>query len=166
MSTTITLVSKGSVSFPISRNAAMLSLMLRGLLEEFQDEASMEIPIDSIEAPVLGLLIQFMERCVATAAEPIPAIERPLRCTFEEAVPKWVSEFVNALSLADTMALLAAANFLSLESFLEVGCAKIAIVLRECGSPEKIRETFDIPNDFTIEEEKKLREEYAWAFQA
>jgi len=45
-----------------------------------------------------------------------------------------------------------AANYLDIKSLLDLGCAKIATLIKG-KSPEEIRKTFNIINDFTPEEE-------------
>lgn len=60
------------------------------------------------------------------------------------------------------MALADAANFLSLEPLLDLCCAKIVASIMG-KSVEKIRETLHIENDFTPEQEARLRRELAWA---
>ena len=48
-----------------------------------------------------------------------------------------------------------------IKPLLDLCCAKIASMIKG-KSPEEIRETFGIENDFTPEEEARLREEHKW----
>lgn len=54
-----------------------------------------------------------------------------------------------------------AANYLNIKSLLDLTCAKVASMIKG-KSPEQIREMFGIENDFTPEEEEKIREENKW----
>ncbi len=55
-----------------------------------------------------------------------------------------------------------AANYLDIKSLLDLSCAKIATLIKG-KTPEEIRKTFNIVNDFTPEEEAQIREENKWA---
>lgn len=54
------------------------------------------------------------------------------------------------------------ANYLDIRSLLEVGCKTVANMIKG-KSPEDIRKTFNITNDFTPEEEAQIRRENEWA---
>ena len=57
--------------------------------------------------------------------------------------------------------LIVAANYMDIKSLLDLGCAKVATLIKG-KSPEDIRRTFNIVNDFTPEEEARIREENRW----
>jgi S-phase kinase-associated protein 1 len=57
--------------------------------------------------------------------------------------------------------LIMAANYLNIKDLLDLTCAKVASMIKG-KSPEQIREMFGIENDFTPEEEEKIREENKW----
>ncbi|MEO1777030.1 MAG: SKP1 family protein [Pseudomonadota bacterium] len=54
--------------------------------------------------------------------------------------------------------LTAAANYMDLEGLLHLCCAKLATLIRG-KTVEQVRQLFGIVNDFTPEEEQKIREE-------
>lgn len=54
------------------------------------------------------------------------------------------------------------ANYLDIRPLLEVGCKTVANMIKG-KSPEEIRKTFNITNDFTPEEEAQIRRENEWA---
>lgn len=54
------------------------------------------------------------------------------------------------------------ANYLDIKPLLEVGCKTVANMIKS-KSPEEIRRTFNIVNDFTPEEEAQIRRENEWA---
>ena len=41
---------------------------------------------------------------------------------------------------------------------------QVAEYIKQCKTPEEIRLRFNIPNDFTPEEEEEVRKENAWYF--
>ena len=55
-----------------------------------------------------------------------------------------------------------AANYLDIKPLLDVGCKTVANMIKG-KSPEEIRKTFNITNDFTPEEEEHIRRENEWA---
>ncbi|KAA8572523.1 hypothetical protein EYC84_003133 [Monilinia fructicola] len=55
-----------------------------------------------------------------------------------------------------------AANYLDIKALLDVGCKTVANMIKG-KSPEEIRKTFNITNDFTPEEEEQIRRENEWA---
>jgi len=50
---------------------------------------------------------------------------------------------------------------MDIKSLLDLTCAKVASMIKG-KTPEDIRKTFNIVNDFTPEEEAKVREENKW----
>lgn len=57
-----------------------------------------------------------------------------------------------------------AANYLNIKSLLDLTCQTVADMIKG-KTPEEIRKTFNIKNDFTPEEEEEVRRENAWAFE-
>lgn len=55
-----------------------------------------------------------------------------------------------------------ASNYLDIKPLLDVGCKTVANMIKG-KSPEEIRKTFNITNDFTPEEEDQIRRENEWA---
>lgn len=55
-----------------------------------------------------------------------------------------------------------AANYLDIKPLLDIGCKTVANMIKG-KSPEEIRKTFNIQNDFTPEEEDQIRRENEWA---
>ena len=62
--------------------------------------------------------------------------------------------------------LILAANFLDIKDLLDLTCKTVAEYIKQCKTPEEIRLRFNIPNDFTPEEEEEVRKENAWCEEA
>ena len=59
--------------------------------------------------------------------------------------------------------LILAANFLDIKPLLDVTCEAVAMMIKG-KTPEEIRATFHLKNDFTPEEEEAILLENRWAF--
>lgn len=60
--------------------------------------------------------------------------------------------------------LLQASNYLNIKDLLDLTCQTVADMIKN-KTPEEIRRTFNIKNDFTPEEEEEVRRENQWAFE-
>ncbi|KAG6504089.1 hypothetical protein ZIOFF_036417 [Zingiber officinale] len=60
--------------------------------------------------------------------------------------------------------LVKAANYMDIKGLLDLLCQSVADMITG-KSPEEIRKTFNIKNNFTPEEEEKVRRESQWAFE-
>lgn len=60
--------------------------------------------------------------------------------------------------------ILQAANYLNIKNLLDLTCQTVADMIKG-KTPEEIRATFNIKNDFTPEEEEEVRRENQWAFE-
>lgn len=78
-------------------------------------------------------------------------------------ISKWDEEF---LQLDQTLLyeLILAASYLDIKGLLDVTCKKVANMIKG-KTPEQIRETFDIENDFDSDEEEQVRKENEWCEQ-
>jgi S-phase kinase-associated protein 1 len=59
---------------------------------------------------------------------------------------------------------LQAANYLDIKALLDLTCQTVADMMKG-KTPDQIRATFNIKNDYTPEEEEEVRRENQWAFE-
>lgn len=81
-----------------------------------------------------------------------------------EVVSDWDANFVD-VEQELLFELILAANYMDIKSLLDLACAKVASMIKG-KTPQEIRETFNIVNDFTPEEESQIREENKWCEEA
>jgi S-phase kinase-associated protein 1 len=134
-----------------------------------------EIPLPNVKMPILKKIVEYCEK---HRADNPPEIEKPLKSNnLNDVVAAWDAEFINIPNLEDIFEIILAANYLDVRSLLDLGCAKVATLLKGsklmtslhakwCSigkTAEEIRKTFNIQNDFTPEEEQQIKEENKWA---
>eukprot|EP00292_Cryptomonas_paramecium_P034407 CAMPEP_0113704894 /NCGR_PEP_ID=MMETSP0038_2-20120614/26800_1 /TAXON_ID=2898 /ORGANISM="Cryptomonas paramecium" /LENGTH=136 /DNA_ID=CAMNT_0000629781 /DNA_START=131 /DNA_END=538 /DNA_ORIENTATION=- /assembly_acc=CAM_ASM_000170 len=81
--------------------------------------------------------------------------------TPQEDKDAWDKKYVEVED-EDLFNLILAANFLDVKDLLDLTCKTVAEYIKQCKTPEEIRQRFNIPNDFTPEEEEEVRKENAW----
>jgi S-phase kinase-associated protein 1 len=127
-----------------------------------EEDNEQEIPLPNVKSEVLGKVIEF---CKHHVDAPMPEIEKPLKSSkMEDVVPDWDAKFVD-IEQELLFELILAANYMDIKSLLDLTCAKVASMIKG-KTPEEIRKTFNIVNDFTPEEEAKVREENKWCEEA
>lgn len=90
---------------------------------------------------------------------------QPLKsANMAEVVQDWYSNFI-AVDQEILFELILAANYMDIKPLLDLTCATVASMIKG-KSPEDIRKTFNIVNDFTPEEEAQVREENKWCEEA
>ncbi|KMZ70333.1 SKP1-like protein 11 [Zostera marina] len=80
-----------------------------------------------------------------------------------ENLKNWDSDFVK-VDQSTLFDLILAANYLNIKGLLDLTCQTVADMIKG-KTPEEIRKTFNIKNDFTPEEEEEVRRENQWAFE-
>ncbi|KAL3776866.1 hypothetical protein ACHAWO_000594 [Cyclotella atomus] len=152
-------ISKEGDTFPVEVDVARMSELVKGMLEEDEDEDdTTEIPLPNVKAQVLKKVIEF---CKHHKSEPMTDIEKPLKsANMAEVVQKWYADFVNVEQVL-LFELILAANYMDIKPLLDLTCATVASMIKG-KTPEEIRKTFNIANDFSPEEEAQVREENKW----
>jgi S-phase kinase-associated protein 1 len=160
---TVHLVSQEGESFEVSLENAKMSELVKTMIDEEQDEdEAQEIPLPNVKSAVLAKVIEYIQR---HRTEPMNDIEKPLKSAqMNEVVQEWYANFVN-VEQEVLFELILAANFMDIKPLLDLTCATVASMIKG-KSPEEIRKTFNIVNDFTAEEEAQVREENKWCEDA
>ena len=94
----------------------------------------------------LKKIIEYCEYHKKDEPEEIP---KPLKsCNLSEVVCEFDAKYIDIEDLEQIFEIIMAANYLDVKSLLDLSCAKIATLIKG-KSPEEIRKTFNIVNDFT-----------------
>jgi S-phase kinase-associated protein 1 len=158
-SKTITLVSSDGEKHNISEKAAKRSHLIRGIIEDYPDDP--EVPLHNVKGNILQLIIKYLEYYKDSDPK---EIERPLPTNnFNECIDSWDFQFID-LELDVIFEIVLAANYMDIKPLMELASAKVANIIKG-KTPEEIRKTFNIQNDFTPEEEAQIREENQWCME-
>jgi S-phase kinase-associated protein 1 len=154
------------VEYLVTREAAVMSGLIKDMLEDQEQDTKTVIPIPNVNGRTLKYVIQYMEHHHNNKAEPI---EKPLKGKIEDFISEWDKKFLYTDLVKDNdekqhellIDCIMAANFLNIKDMLDLTCACVASMIKG-KTPEQIRTLFNIENDFTPEEEERIREENRW----
>jgi len=157
-------MSKEGDPFPVDLEVAKMSELVKSMIDDNtdDDEEVTEIPLPNVKAQILKKVIEY---CQHYKEEPMNEIEKPLKSSeMSEVVQKWYADFIN-VEQPILFELILAANFMDIKPLLDLTCATVASMIKG-KTPEEIRRTFNITNDFSPEEEAQVREENKWCEEA
>ncbi|KAF3963018.1 hypothetical protein ACB098_02G206200 [Castanea mollissima] len=149
----ITLKSSDGEAFEVEEAVALESQTIKHMIED--DCADNGIPLPNVTSKILAKVIEYCKKHVESTSSD----ER----TSDEDLKAWDTEFVR-VDQATLFDLILAANYLNIKSLLDLTCQTVADMIKG-KTPEEIRKTFNIKNDFTPEEEEEVRRENQWAFE-
>lgn len=151
------LVSQEEEKVMVKKKVAMMSELVKTMAEGDKEEK--EIPLPNVKGTVLKKVVEYMTyHCDNPAKE----IDKPLKSSnMAEAVSQWDADYVD-VDQELLFELILAANYMDIKPLLDLTCAKVASMIKG-KTPEQIRKTFNIQNDFTPEEEEAVRAENKWA---
>lgn len=131
------------------------------MIEEGSEDA--EYPLPNVKSAILVKVIEYCRYHKDVAPE---QITKPLRSAnlAESNVSEWDIEYVN-IDKEILFEIILAANYMDIRPLLDLCCAKVASMIRG-KTVEQIRAEFNIVNDFTPEEEARIREENKWCEDA
>ncbi|GMY12278.1 SKP1-like protein 1B [Fagus crenata] len=149
----ITLKSSDGEAFEVEEAVALESQTIKHMIED--ECADNGIPLPNVTSKILAKVIEYCKKHVEAT--------NPDERTSDEDLKAWDAEFVK-VDQATLFDLILAANYLNIKSLLDLTCQTVADMIKG-KTPEEIRKTFNIKNDFTAEEEDEVRRENQWAFE-
>ncbi|KAL2164354.1 hypothetical protein VTH06DRAFT_3570 [Thermothelomyces fergusii] len=157
----VTLASNDGSHIEVDRVVAERSMLIKNLIEDLGDEAiaNSPIPIPNVNDAVLRKVVEWCEHHRNDAIQS-PDDENDNRKKTTD-IDEWDQKFMQ-VDQEMLFEIILAANYLDIKALLDVGCKTVANMIKG-KSPEEIRKTFNITNDFTPEEEEQIRRENEWA---
>merc|ERR1712070_133223 len=155
----VKLVSSDNVEIVTERKIAERSMLIKNMIEDLGASGEEPIPIMNVSENVLKKVLEW---CSQHKNDPAPtqdddADSRKKTTDIEE----WDQKFMQ-VDQEMLFEIILAANYMDIKALLDVGCKTVANMIKG-KSPEEIRKTFNIQNDFTPEEEEQIRRENEWA---
>jgi len=158
-SNVITLISNDGVAIQVDRQVAERSMLIVNMMEDLGEAAGAEVPIPNVNESVLKKVIEW---CEHHKNDPPAAIEDDSDSRKKTTdIDEWDQKFMQ-VDQEMLFEIILASNYLDIKPLLDVGCKTVANMIKG-KSPEEIRKTFNITNDFTPEEEDQIRRENEWA---
>ncbi|XP_073045826.1 SKP1-like protein 1A [Primulina huaijiensis] len=157
---TIMLKSSDGETFEVEEAVAVESQTIKHMIED--NCADTTIPLPNVTSKILAKVIEYCKRHVESAAKPSSDGVSTDKVVDDE-LKNFDTEFVK-VDQGTLFDLILAANYLNIKSLLDLTCQTVADMIKG-KTPEEIRKTFNIKNDFTPEEEEEVRRENAWAFE-
>ncbi|RMZ12709.1 hypothetical protein D0860_02856 [Hortaea werneckii] len=155
----VKLVSSDNVEIVTERKIAERSMLIKNMIEDLGAPGEEPIPIMNVSEAVLRKVLEW---CAHHKNDPAPtqdddADSRKKTTDIED----WDQKFMQ-VDQEMLFEIILAANYMDIKALLDVGCKTVANMIKG-KSPEEIRKTFNIQNDFTPEEEEQIRRENEWA---
>uniref|UniRef100_A0A8D2HYU6 S-phase kinase-associated protein 1 n=1 Tax=Urocitellus parryii TaxID=9999 RepID=A0A8D2HYU6_UROPR len=119
-----------------------------GMDDEGDDDP---VPLPNVNAAILKKVIQW---CTHHKDDPPPPEDDENKEKRTDDIPVWDQEFLK-VDQGTLFELILAANYLDIKGLLDVTCKTVANMIKG-KTPEEIRKTFNIKNDFTEEEEAQV----------
>ncbi|CAI6333291.1 unnamed protein product [Periconia digitata] len=156
---TVTLQTSDNQNIKVDREVAERSILIKNLLEDLGGESGEEIPIPNVNEAVMKKVLEWCEhhRKDPPASQDDDSDSRKKSTDIDE----WDQKFMQ-VDQEMLFEIILAANYLDIKALLDVGCKTVANMIKG-KSPDEIRKTFNIQNDFTPEEEDQIRRENEWA---
>jgi|Transcript_9427 S-phase kinase-associated protein 1 len=148
----VTLMSSDGETFEVPQEVAFKSETIKNMIEDTGTDSA--IPLPNVPSKILTKVIEYAK--FHTAQDKKEGDKKEEETTFD-------TEFVK-VDQATLFELILAANYLNIKSLLDLTCMTVANMIKG-KTPEEIRKTFNIKNDFTPEEEEEVRRENQWAFE-
>ena len=157
MSDTIKLQTKDGKEFVISKKAAELSELLSGTIKDYPNEPM--IPLSEVDEKTAEKVVEYLIHYDGVTP---PEIEKPLpSAELKTLIDEWAFNYIDKILLEDLVNITVAANFMGIQSLMELCCARIASMCKD-KSEEEIFKAFNITETFTEEEKEKIRQENSW----
>ncbi|PFH59072.1 hypothetical protein XA68_12837 [Ophiocordyceps unilateralis] len=145
----------------VDRDVIERSVLIKNLLGDCEAKSSKEnpVPIPNVNEAVLRKVLEW---CEFHRNDPPPVQDEESDARKKSTdIDDWDQKFMQ-VDQEMLFEIILASNYLDIKPLLDVGCKTVANMIKG-KSPEEIRKTFNITNDFTPEEEEQIRRENEWA---
>ena len=145
------------VDVEVAKKSETIKTMMEDLGIEETADIEEVVPLPNVTAPILKKVTQW---AVQHKDDPPPPEEEENKQRGTGDISDWDKEFLQ-VDQGTLFELILAANYLDIKGLLDVTCKTVANMIKG-KTPEEIRKTFNIKNDFTPSEEEQVRKENEW----
>ena len=155
--TEIKIIVKEGKEILIPKKAAELSELLKGAINDYPKETS--FPLNELDEKNGELIKEYLTHFNGEAPK---EIEKPISSNeMKNLTDEWSSTFIDKISLEDLTNLTVAANYMGINSLLDLCCAKVSTLCKDKNEDE-IFKLFKITETFSEEEKNKIKNENKW----
>jgi S-phase kinase-associated protein 1 len=140
----------------VAENVAKMSQTISNMLEDLGN-SDLPVPLHNVSTKILTKVVEY---CKYHVENPETQSSDPQTDKTSIDISPWDKNFCE-IDQETLFELILAANFLDIKPLLDLTCKTVANMIKG-KSPEEIRKTFNITNDFTPEEEEQIRKENEW----
>ncbi|KAK4887320.1 hypothetical protein RN001_003591 [Aquatica leii] len=153
----IKLQSSDGETFEIDVEIAKCSVTIKTMLEDLgmDDDEEEVVPLPNVNSAILKKVIQW---ATYHKDDPPPPEDDENKEKRTDDISSWDADFLK-VDQGTLFELILAANYLDIKGLLDVTCKTVANMIKG-KTPEEIRKTFNIKNDFTASEEEQNFMEY------
>ena len=152
MATNVILISSDEQKFEIDIESAKLSGFLIGAIDNSKPDQT--IPTD-VKSDMLKKIVEYLTHYKGVKPKDIP---KPLPSSnLSDSIDEWEINFINGIELDNLYDLINGANYMTINSLLDLASAKIASLMKD-KTLEEMRIMLNTECDLSEEELKKLEE--------
>jgi S-phase kinase-associated protein 1 len=151
--------------FEVEIDAISKSSVVKSMLDDLnmgKDPAieveSEVIPLPNISEVCMEKIIEYCRHHKDDPPPPAPVAGEEDLLIFNDEIGEWDQQFLK-MDDSTLFDLILAANYLDIKSLLDVTTTHVAHIIVEARTPEGIRKRFNIKNDLTPEDLKKIEQE-------
>jgi len=148
----VILVAADGHKVEVPRNVAEMSVLIKEMLADDEDDETSEIPLPNVQKEVLEKVVEF---CKHHVNDPMAEIEKPLKSNvMTDVVSDWDANYID-VEQSTLFSIILAANYLDLPSLLDLACAKVASMIKG-KTPEEIRKYVIFSYPFSRRSRRKI----------
>jgi len=157
----VTMQANDGTLVTVDPKVAKRSMLVTNLFSDLGEDVAQTtaIPLPNVNGPVLHKIVEWCER--HKDDPPVDSTDGDEARRKSTDIDEWDQKFMQ-VDQEMLFEIILAANYLDIKDLLDVGCKTVANMIKG-KSPEEIRKTFNITNDFTADEEDQIRRENEWA---
>ena len=159
----VKLQSSNDEVFDVESDVAKVPVTIKNMLDDLrgEDDDDDPIPVPNVNGAIMRKVIEWATH---HKGDPPPPEDDEFKEKKLDEIDPWDLGFLK-VDQGTLFELILAANYLDIKGLLEVTCKTVANMIKG-KTPEEIRKTFNIQNDFTPEEEEQIRKENEWCENA